>query len=441
MTETDNSPLETICSNDDASAQVRWRIVAGVILLPVLIGIWWFYSISQDVQRARAAVSRGAWEQAVRYLTNYLWWNPHDTDARLLIAEAYIKSEESGITDRVEKALFHLRQISDQSESAEIARRQEARLCLFLLKKPAAAETALQQSLRLREDSAESNLLMWQLLDLTGRHVLSDSYFWRAFELSSQSQRPQLLKSWFLSEFYPDQLYQALFQQMGIAASGNIPAPVSLLVHFRESEPRAAVPHAALADYYKNLGNLKGAMDLLGECPDSSAAMHDAFFVSVLFEALIDLGESEKAKECFHDFPQPHSGYLFRKCEGLYYDDVERNPKAAEVSMRYALETGPGKFDWGLMNRLSVVLTKNGQSDEAKLWQARVDMLTREVLTVENTSRLRNLLQAPPTLETAENLADFYEKLGLRREVSAWNDYKSFMTSTNSPGTSDVQVP
>ncbi len=414
----------------------RWRLVAALMLVTIAATFfWWQYSLEQDLKKAKQAAARGSWELVLSHLDRYLRYHPDDAEAQLLIAEAHIRSNDGDFSESVQRAVFHLQQVKVDSKLVARARLQEGRLSLLLLKEPGTAERLLKESLRLEANSLEANLLMWQLLDVTGRHVFSDSYFWHAFELSPRSQRGLLLRDWFLSELYPEQLHAALFRQMGVSAVGKIPASVSLLVHFREVEPDANFLHAALAKYYHELGNLAATMDLLKECPDVTAAMDDAFFVSVLFEALIDLGEFQKAEDCFKEFPQPHEGYLYWRSESMYQDYVQHDSAAAIESLRKALATPPGKFDWGLMTRLSVCLQKTGAFEEADQMQKRVDTLTREVLTVKNTSLLRNLLKDPQQPGVAAKFADFYRKFGLEREVSAWNDYKYDLANQQpSPG-------
>jgi tetratricopeptide (TPR) repeat protein len=403
----------------------RWRLAAVLILVTIGLAFWWWqYSLQQDLKKATQAAARGSWELALTHLNRYLSYRPDDDEAQFLIAEAYIRSDDGEFKENVQGAVFHLQKINGNSKLAARARLQEGRLSLLLLKKPGTAERLITESLRLDPDSLEGNLLMWQLLDVTGRHVFADPYFWRAFELSPRSQRGILLGDWFLSEFYPEQLHADLFRQMGVAAVGQIPASVNLLVHFREAEPEAHFLHAALANYYHDLGNLAGTMDLLKESPDVTAAMTDSFFVSVLLEALIDLGEFKKADDCFKEFPPPYEGFLYWRSESMYLDYVQNDSVAAVQPLRKALATTPGKFDWGLMTRLSVCLQKNGANEEADLIQKNVDVLTREVLTVENTSLLRNLLQDLQQPSAAEKFADFYGKFGQKREVAAWNDYK-----------------
>lgn len=409
----------------------RWWLL--LVLLSVMgavaIGTWTQW-LNEQLLLAQRSVTRNDWSQAVDILDRYLRYRPNDTDARLLMAEACVSSASGERSKNLQRAVFHLHQIGDESPSASRARLQEARVSLLLQKKTQTAERLLKESLRLNKASVEANLLMWQLLDVTGRHVYSDLYFWNAYELAPANQRGGLLRDWFLSEFYPDLLYSEMYRQMGITAVGKIPASVNLMVQFREVEPSASFLHAAIAGHFHGAGNLKGAIDLLNECPDVAAAVSDPFFVSVLFETMIDLGEFSKAKDCFKEFPAPHEGYLFWRSEGMYFDYVLNDSSHAVESYRKALETFPAKFDWGLMTRLSVCLKKTGRITEGEQVQSRVEYLTRQVLTLEHTSLLRNLLQKTMQPEDAARFVDFYRNFGLEREVSAWTTYKEELEKT-----------
>lgn len=403
----------------------RWLLIVVLILaLAAAAGGAWSHWLNTQMSMARKSAARSDWDVVAVTLDRYLRYRPDDADARLLMAEACVSSSGRRMRDSLQRAVFHLQQITDDSPSAARARLQEARVLMLLKKEPGAAERLLKDALRLDSGSVEANLLMWQLLDVTGRHVNSHTFFWRAYELTPTSRRGSLLRDWFLSEFYPEQLYSQMYTQMGITSVGKIPASVNLMVQFREVEPSASFLHAAIAEHFHGAGNLKGAIDLLNECPDVSAAMTDPFFVSVLFETLVDLGEFQKAEHCFKEYPRPHEGYLFWRSDGMYSDYVKNDSARAVESYRKAIETPPAKFDWGLMTRLSVCLKKTGRGEEGEQVQARVEYLTRQVLTLEQTSVLRNLLMRPMRADEAAKFVDFYGKFGLDKEVSAWSDYK-----------------
>jgi tetratricopeptide (TPR) repeat protein len=377
-------------------------------------------SVDAEFLAARRAVRIGDWPQVKLRLNRYLWWHPNSVEGRMLMAEACIKAEDTSDTAAAaHQARLHLQLIEGSPQQLALARLQEARLAWLLQRSPTMAEELLRQSLTFDDNLAESHVLMWHLLDLTGRHVLSDEHFWRAYDLSPPAAQTRLIRDWFLSEFYPNDLHGTLFSQLGITAVNSIPASINLLVHFRETEPQSPVIHAALAAYYRQLGNLKATIDLLKESQNSAASMQDQFFVSVLFEALIDLGEFSKAEETFNRFPQPHDGFLYWRCASLYYDYIHEDNEQSLHCFRKAMTYPPAKLDWGLMNRMAACMRKLGMIEEADKLQRRVERLSQEILTTEHTSMLRRSLQSSDAA-AASKFVEFYEEFGLVREVEAW---------------------
>jgi|GEM_PF-1261362 len=391
-----------------------------LIVLSLAAAFFTTRSLDAELLAARRAMRIGDWPQVKLHLERYLWWHPNSVESRMLMAEACIKAEDSSDPGAAaHQARQHLQQVRGSSEEMALARLQEARLAWLLQRSPTAAEQLLRESLAFNDNNAQTHLLMWHLLDLTGRHVLSDDHFWRAHDLSSPADQQRLIRDWFLSEFYPNDLHSTLFSQLGITSVGSIPAAINLLVHFRETDPQSPVIHAALAAYYRQLGNLKATIDLLKESQDSAASMQDQFFVSVLFEALIDLGEFRKAEEAFSKFPSPHDGFLYWRCASLFYDHIHNDNKQSLRCFDKAMTYPPAKLDWGLMNRMAACLRKLGRIEEADQLQRRVERLSREILTTEHTSMLRRALHGTDAV-TARKFVEFYEEFGLMREVEAW---------------------
>lgn len=403
----------------------RRFLSAAVCLILVAAGCagYWHWSIESSLSRAAQAMKHRDWVHARQLLTRYLQRYPDNASARLLIAEALVKSDHSKDHDPVHQAIEHLSRIGDDSPLAARARLQEARLSLLILRKPATAERLLTQAIALSPDSSEAQILMWKLLDLTGRHVISRDYFWRAYESSAESQRAIRLREWFLSEFYPEAANAQFYDVLGARQVGEVPASVSLLVIFREQEPEASFLHAGLAAYYLQQGLPKSSLELLRESPEPGRAMDDPFFVSVLLETLIDLGEFEKAGTCYDQFPTPHDGYLYWHATGLYHQYVNDDAEAAIAAYDRAMLTWPAKFDWGLMMKLSECLRKTGQSDRAVAIQDRVQKLTTEVLTIENTSRMRSRMRHLNDPAVATAVRDMYSEFGLTKEADAWNEH------------------
>ncbi|MEZ6061904.1 MAG: tetratricopeptide repeat protein [Planctomycetaceae bacterium] len=400
----------------------RWWLIAAIVLVPAVFAAQWYTSREWGFDRAREAAGRRRWEEARQHLARYLELHPNSSQARLLMAEALVKEKGTRPTEAIPQAIEHLRRVDGSPQDIATAKLQIARLSFLVLKKPGQAERELQEALALDPRSFDANVLMWKLLDLTGRHELAGDYFWQAFEVADESQHPVLLRDWFLSEFYPETGNDNFYSIFGAQKIGKIPASVNLLVRLRESEPEAVVLHAALAAYYLENGVPTSSLELLKEAPDLSAAMHDAFFVSVLLEALVDLGEFEKAEDCFRKFPQPHEGYLYWRSEGLFQQTVADDAAAAIKSYEKCLQMAAGKFDWGLMMRLSECLRKVGRADEAQEIQTRVNYLTTQALTEERAQDLRERLRNLNDPGVAGDVGDLYREFGKSREASAWEE-------------------
>ncbi|MEO2036236.1 MAG: hypothetical protein ABGZ35_29535 [Planctomycetaceae bacterium] len=416
-----------------ACSSRRLKCFLTICVLAVGWAGYQYWSIESGLKQAQLAAGKRDWSGARDYLSHYLSWHPHDSAAHLLMAEVAVSEGAQSGQDSVERAIEHLVQIDDDSPLAASARLQQARLSLLILQQPAQAELLLKRSLELDPDSLDANILMWKLLDVTGRHVISRQYFWRAYDLSPESERPFRLRDWFLAEFYPETANAGFHDAMGARAVGKLPASISLLVRLRESEPEAHFLHAALAAYYLEQGQPKSSLELLKESPDLAQAMQDPFFVSVLFESLVDLGESEKAKTCFEQFPEPHSDYVYWRSKAMCDHHVMQDATAAVKAYEEALTTWPAKFDWGLMTKLSECLRKIGRSDEAGRIQERVKQLTTTVLTTEKARQLRDKLRNLNDPAVAGELCDVYAEFGLLREAEAWKEHQQKLL-TFSPG-------
>lgn len=414
---------------------------AGVLLFTLTVSAYHFWNVYFNLESARKSAQKRDWTDVRDRVSNFLTYNPQDSEALLMMAEAIVKQNSGDPKNSALQAIQFLRRIDNDSPMAAKARMQEARLTLLILKQPGLAETLLRTCLQMAPDSYDANLLMWKVLDLTGRHVLSRDYFWRVYELSPDYRHPELLRDWYLAEFYPDAANQSFYEAIGAAELGKVPASISLLVIFNQSEPQASFLNAALADYYLGNGRPKSSLELLKEAPDLQQAMKDPFFVSVLFESLLELGELEKAEACFRNFPEPHKDYLYWKTEGLYNQRVQDNAAAAVTSYERALSSWPAKFDWGLMMRLAECLRKVGRGPDAEELQARVKYLTTEVLTLERTSRIRQRLSSLADPDVAEEVRDLYQEFGLKMEAEAWESVRRSLIRESQAAAADGNSP
>lgn len=424
--------VETNGPTNNGKPALRRILRRGLVVLVIALLAGWigsgYWSIGSRLKRGQRAIDRGEWRQSQELLTEYLKRHPDDPAAHLLIAESLVKDPHGG-RDYVDRAIGHLRQITDDSPLAARARLQEARLTFLILRRPAQAERLLQQSLNLEPDSLEATVLMWRLLDATGRHIMSREYFWKAFRLTDESGRPSLLRDWFLAEFDPEQANAEVHRAVGAVAKPKIPVSLNSWVMFRENEPEANFLHAAIAGYYLERGKPESSLELLKESPNLSEAMTDPFFVAVLFEALVDLGELEKARACFERFPEPHTDYLYWSSKGVFDHLVEGDAKSGIKSYKRALEEWPAKYDWSLMTKLSDALRKAGQIEEASEFQERVNRLTTEILTKANIGQLHDRLGNLDDPIVAREVSNLYTDLGLKEEAAAWSQHQQTLES------------
>ncbi len=424
--QSENSIAEPTLSQIESSQSTRraaWLRSLSLLLLIAVIGGLAAFSFSPRVSSldsAKRNVIRANWKEARSEILNHLKQFPDDAEAHLLMAELIVKSNAIAPVESAKTASEHLQKIAGSDPLAAKARLQEARLSLLILEQPAKAERLLRESISLAPDSFEANFLMWKLLDLTGRHVVSDPYFWKCYELSPESERPERLHEWFLSEFYPEIANDSFYAAFQIDSIGKVPASINLLARFREQEPTASFVYAALARFYLDNGKLPSSLEILKEYPDLSKAMQDQFYVSVLFETLVEFGELEKARSCFDQFPEPRSGFTFCRCEGIFFQQVVGDSKAAATSFEKALATWPAKFDWGMMMKLAECYRVSGRNEESTELMARVKQITSTVLTTERTSRLRTELQDLSNPHAASEAASLYRELGLVQEANAW---------------------
>ncbi len=395
--------------------------VMGIVAGAVLMG--WIWTLNSGLNWARQHMARSEWSDARKQLTGYLKLHPDDAEAHLLMAEAFVKDESAQDDDHLEQAFQHLQQISNDSPLAARARLQEARLRFVILFQPIQAEALLRESLELNNNSYEANTLMWKLEDLTGRHYLSSPYFWKAYELSSDREKPLRLREWFLSEFFPDSANAEYDRMLGIAATKKLPALIVRLLKFREAEPESPVHHAVLGWYFLDSKDPKTAVRLLGMAPDLNTAMADPLYVSVLFEALIDLGEFDKADACFQKWPLPHSGYDFWRCQGLRNQLILKNDRAAAVDFRRALDLPRGTLDWATMSRLANSLSRIGRLDEAEALRVRIGRLTKKSLTRDAIASIRKNLADLNKIDAVRKTQEFYSAIGLHQEARAWGNY------------------
>ncbi|MFQ5733774.1 MAG: hypothetical protein ACE5KM_17695 [Planctomycetaceae bacterium] len=406
---------------------VRCAVVIGLIALGgasfVLI------RAHRGLSAAKESIRRRHWPRARQQLERYLWLHPHDSQARILMAEALVRDDDLTVEDGVLPAIDQLQQVTDSSPQLAEARMREGRLRFLILHQPGAAEKLFRQAVAADPDSVDAHLLLWKLLDMTGRQAMSGPSFWRVYDLTPERFRGMRLREWYLSEFHPGTANSAFDEMMGFAAKGSASGEGSVfkrLLEFREQDPKSALTHAALAEWFRLRGDPGHALFLLRQAPKSGAVRKDPFFVATFVEVLIDLGEFDQAKTIMKSWPKPHSGYSFWRCRGIVKDEVLKDARAALSDYSKALATPMGKTDWPLMVRKAHCLVLvHRKPDAAELRKQAKDV--EKLMEKDVHQRLRRTLTQLQRPERLLEMAEFYRKLGRIREAEAWQRHVRFL--------------
>ena len=173
-----------VCSETMAgAATLRNGRVATVLVAAVLVaavfagGAWWF--ASRGLATAEGLAKHGLWQEVHQPLARYRWLHPSDARANLLAAEALVKDDSVPLGRRITDSLACLARIPDTSPNAVDARIAEARVELFLRYEPMAASRSLERAIDLEPVSLEAHMLLWKLLELTGRAEETEEAFWQ----------------------------------------------------------------------------------------------------------------------------------------------------------------------------------------------------------------------------------------------------------------------
>lgn len=397
----------------------------------VLIGaggtVAWF---ERGLSQARGLAKYGLWPDACRALTRYLWLHPRDPQARLLYAEALIKDERLPADKSAPQALAHLQAIPDTVPEGARARTQEGRLELFLRYHPARAERLFRRALELDPDTPEPYYLLWKLKDLTGRAHLAESEFWKVYEATVVDRRALRLREWYMSQFYPTTANPVLDRLMGfLTAKKSNPEQTEALrfIRFRNEEPESPLCYAALARWFQNEGDARYALESLDQAQTKiQDAEQDPFYLATLISILIEMGELDRADQCLQRWPEPHTGYEYWLAEGQVLQEVRSQYAEACRAYDRALGEWPGSVDWRTRNRKANCLAR--LRDQAGAAREREQAKVIEQLMEEKVhQRLRYALGFLNEPKRAQELVDFYQKIGRPREAAAWSEHIAWL--------------
>jgi tetratricopeptide (TPR) repeat protein len=408
---------------------MRKRIVVIVLLLAIVgVGVPAAVAVVRaqtGLDSAQELVAHQLWPQARNRLASYLWLHPQDGQARLLMAEAFAKDDGLPAEEAASQAIDCLAQIPDSSPLAAEGRLRQGGLCFLVLQKPGRAEQFLRKSIEFG-GGLQSYQLLWTLLNFTGRSEDTEEIFWRVYELSSDDQRPFVLRDWYATQFFPLTAAEPLDRRMGILLPHESPSRTTesrRYLRFREREPEAAVNHVVLAQWFQEERDPEFAAGLLDAAVKAfPPAKADPYFLAVNIATQLDLGQFERAQASFQQWPENDRGHSYWKWRAIIFDDALHQHEEALAAYERALELWPGPADWRLRHRQAGCLARSRKPEESKAMIDRVERL-KELMSIESHERVRMALNALDNPEKLAAVADFYRQLGRDREADCWQQH------------------
>src|SRR5688500_1914240 len=150
---------------------MKRRVVIAILLVAIIAAgvpaAWAVIHAHTGYRAAEELAQHQLWPQARARLASYLWLHPGDAQARLLLADAFVKDEALPVDQAAAQAIHCLAQIPDSSPLAAEARLREVGFWFLLLQKPARGEVLLRQAIALGGELRAWQLL-WTLLNFTG---------------------------------------------------------------------------------------------------------------------------------------------------------------------------------------------------------------------------------------------------------------------------------
>lgn len=400
-------------------------LVAGLLAVFGLTGVGGFLFAERGLLTAERLARHGLWQEVHGPVARYLWLHPESSRANLLAAEALVKDDSIPLVRRITESLECLSRIADTSSEAASGRVAEARIELFLRYEPMAAARSLARACAIDSSSLEAHMLSWKLLELTGRADKAEETFWTCYELSSIEERPLRLREWYVSQFFPLSSTAELDRLMGFRASvaeSGVAVEMRRLQRFRLAEPQEPVPHAALAELFLRENEPELAFEVLDEAAGQMPVERQTnpFILGVVVETLLELGETEHARETFERWPEPHEGRHYWLVKGRVLQEADNEPAAAAEAYRASLEIWPGQVDWRTTSRLAGCLARAGKPDAAMAARESVQQI-QEAIPQATLEQLLDALAEPGDPIVAEAMARLYQRIGREREANAWH--------------------
>ena len=405
------------------------------ILLLIAGGAWLTWEVVR-AQRGRAQavrfMSREAWPQARVELQRYLRLHPSDAKARLMLAESYARDESSGDVRNVELAIVQLQRVPDDSPQGAKARAHEGRMRFLILDQPMQAERLFRRAIELAPDGFDAHFMLWKLLDMTGRHQLTEPIFWRVLELCPVPERPLRMREWYLSEFSPGMSTAPLDEKMGVADEterSGLVAEFRRLQRFRVAEPDSPVATAALARLFLRQGVRAQAQEFLESAQLLEGAFDNPYYVAAWIALLMDLGEFDRVGELFDRWPGSRTGFEYWKWEGIICDEIRHDDACASTALDRATEAWPGTLDWQLMYRKAHCLARSGSHRQAEEVRAQAHAI-EQLMEKSVQARVRKAMSQLNDPQQIAVIVDYYQKLNRPREAEFWKNHSQEIERT-----------
>ncbi len=419
--------VETLTpAHSSSQPRRRWfKYLAIGLSLGLLLAVGlWISSVEKSLRRGRILIAQLREVEAEKELERYLLLHPRDPEAILLWAQAVITGDSRTPTDAANLALTRLADIPDDSPQGAEARMREGRLALLILHQPDRAEKLLNRSAALNPDLADTQYLLWKLLDMTERFYFSASFFWKVYEQTPDESKPERLREWCLSQFSPSSASAEFDRRMGFLGPDQPVNDLTTTIRLQEfmaREPESPMVRAALASWLTRERERDEALRVLTQKPVPEDVFENPHYVSAIVIVLMELGRLDEAQDCFKRWPPPLEGFLYWRAAGRISEIIDRDDAAAIEAYDKALSIWPGPVDWTIMHRKAQCLSRLGQRDAAE--EVRVEEKRIEFLMEIDIQRsLRLAIVDLTNQDSLQQMVDFYQAIHCEQESNCWRD-------------------
>ncbi len=373
---------------------------------------------SLDYDQMRKLLDRGEYKEAQIELEDFLTSNPDDYEAVQLLGEAWMADPRYQDRRGVEKIDELLERIPDDHPEALKARTRQAELALMDLQEVVRAERLLKRALKIAPNDAQANGMMWTVLQLTRRFMYAEPYYQKVYTNTAPSGRMKILSDWFVSQFRPFMSNAGYDKRLKFNDPPML-AELKRYALFIDNEQVQQIPRAAAAKAHIQMEEPAEAVRLLA-VDEVDRVEHDPTYLSVLIEGLVGVGELDRAKTEFGNWPEDSRGYLYDSAAALIADEVDSDyPKAIEL-YRKCLPKWPGPVDIRMRNRYVACLKKAKRTKEA----AEAEAAVNKVIDIFGDEKLQGTLTqcigALPAPLAIEQFSRFYDQIGRQEEAKRW---------------------